>query len=169
MAWSISFLPALRATVVVFAVFIVLLVIIDLVMISRISTHVQDITRLWKDQPIVSVYASSSIQGETCSEGFEILPLSYVALPFLSQASCGCTQNPYGYSSSVASCFVYKAMDSGQCTDDFTAEILMSRLTPTFLIYFLTWALFTLILVTSVVRFTLLTYNFSISVLYYPK
>eukprot|EP01032_Pedospumella_encystans_P010862 gene10862-12676_t len=45
---------------------------------------------------------------------------------------------------------VYKAMDSGQCTDDFTAEILMSRLTPTFLIYFLTWALFTLILVTSV-------------------
>jgi len=47
---------------------------------------------------------------------------------------------------------LYAAVESGQCTDDFTAEIIMSRLYPTPQAFCVTLVLFALYLVTSVVR-----------------
>jgi len=47
---------------------------------------------------------------------------------------------------------LYAAVESGQCTDDFTAKIIMSRLYPTPQAFCLTLVLFVLYLVTSVVR-----------------
>ena len=111
---SQSFLRVLGPLIFVSGTCLLALMITDLVLMSRISTHIQDITRLWKDQPIVSIYASSSDNGLACSAGFEALSLDQVALPSVSQASCGCTKNVYGYSSSVAPCFA-QGEHSGYC------------------------------------------------------
>ena len=90
------------------------LMIVNVVLVSRVSNHVQDITRLWKDQPIVSMYVSSGNQEGACSFGFDALPLDNAALPGISATSCGCTENPYGYSSSIAPCFG-QGEHSGYC------------------------------------------------------
>ena len=112
---SLAILHVLASLVLVAGILIFSLMIVDLVLIRRLSTHVQDITRLWKDQPIVSIYASSSYQGEMCSSGYEALPFSGVALPGIPQASCGYAQNPYGYSSSIAPC-PSQGQQNGYCS-----------------------------------------------------
>ena len=43
------------------------------------------------------------------------------------------------------------AMEKGECTDDFTAEIIMSRLYPIPVVYWVSWLLFALIVLVSVV------------------
>ncbi len=48
---------------------------------------------------------------------------------------------------------IYKAMDGGQCTDDFTAEIIMTRLTPIMQVYAVSIVLFLVLIITSVVSF----------------
>ena len=53
---------------------------------------------------------------------------------------------------------IYEAMDSGQCTDDFTADIIMSRLTPIFQVYCVTIVLIIVLGIASVVSCHI--YNF---------
>ncbi len=107
-------LQAIGPLVFIFSIAILSLMIVNVILVNRVSNHVQDITRLWKNQPIVSMYVSSSYQEDVCSIGFDALPLGNAALPGITAASCGCTQNPYGYSSSVAPCFA-RGEHSGYC------------------------------------------------------
>ena len=108
-------LRALGPLVFCLGILVLALMIVDVVLVDRVSTHVQDITRLWKNQPIVSIYVSTNTQEEeVCALGFDALPLSNAAFPGTSTASCGCTQNPYGYSSSIAPCFA-QGEHSGYC------------------------------------------------------
>ena len=46
---------------------------------------------------------------------------------------------------------IYVAMEKGECTDDFTAEIIMSRLYPIPVVYWVSWILVSLIVLVSVV------------------
>ena len=109
-----SFLQSIGPLVFTFSIMILSLMIVNVILVSRVSNHVQDITRLWKDQPIVSMYVSSSNQEDACSFGFDALPLENAALPGISATSCGCTENPYGYLSSIAPCFG-RGEHSGYC------------------------------------------------------
>ena len=101
---SLKIVKALEPVVLGLGAFIIALLVFSLVMMSRISTHIQDVTRSWKAQPIVSIYAMSRYQEKGCSLGYVVLSVNHVALPEISQAACGCAQNPFGYVSTNGTC-----------------------------------------------------------------
>jgi len=91
---------------VVNALFLVVLVILTPIVNHRTSTHIQDVTRSWKAQPIVSVYVPPDYERGVCTNGFEVLELDANVLSGVSQGPCGCSENSLHYQSSNRTCTV---------------------------------------------------------------
>lgn len=97
-----SYLQTLEPLVFVFAIFLLSIMVIDAVLVNRVSARVQGATRLWKSTSILPFYSSSRYQNldDACSSGFDAPAWVNFVVPSTAEASCGCQQNLCGYSKS---------------------------------------------------------------------